>query len=259
MSSNFAYPNANADPQSKKRKLYDFNESAHEDASLKSDQDNLLELNRRLKDGLAFNQLNIQFLESEPTRLLAGTGKIFDEIIQALNRLRLQSQYDTQNLERINEEQRAELVQMGSRVQALERSTRKWKLECFKANLRTDGVIRDNRILRANLQKDEAEFSTMRNSIRRLRAICIRLRERKDQMKEKRNRARGALNVLTGGNLGPALFLHMRGQLETRIPGNRRREVGDWVLAGYQLWLQEYIDSGESTVAEDGGSTEEDS
>ena len=77
-----------------------------------------------------------------------------------------------------------------------------------------------------------------------------------DQLKQRGARSRGALNVLTNGNLGPALFLHIRGQLKDHISGNRRRQVGEWVDTAYWLWLQNEVDSGESTVTEEDSSTD---
>ena len=53
-----------------------------------------------------------------------------------------------------------------------------------------------------------------------------------------------------------ALFLHIRGQLKDRISGNRRRQVGEWVDTAYALWLQDEVDSGESTVTEEDSSTD---
>ena len=48
--------------------------------------------------------------------------------------------------------------------------------------------------------------------------------------------------------------------LQTRIPWNRRRQVGEWVNEAYALSLQEELDSCESTEERDSGegeSTEE--
>jgi len=56
------------------------------------------------------------------------------------------------------------------------------------------------------------------------------------------------------------LSLHLAGSLQTRIPGNRRRQVGEWVNEAYALSLKEELDSGESTEEMDSGegeSTEE--
>ena len=82
------------------------------------------------------------------------------------------------------------------------------------------------------------------------------MRGKYDQLKQRGARSRGALNVLTNGNLGPALFLHIRGQLKDHISGNRRRQVGEWVDTAYWLWLQNEVDSGESTVTEEDSSTD---
>ena len=52
------------------------------------------------------------------------------------------------------------------------------------------------------------------------------------------------------------MFLHIRGQLKDHISGNRRRQVGEWVDTAYALWLQDEVDSGESTVTEEDSSTD---
>jgi hypothetical protein len=55
-----------------------------------------------------------------------------------------------------------------------------------------------------------------------------------------------------------ALYLHLSGNHQTRIPGNRRRQVGEWLDKAYALLLQEETDSGNSTEERNSGkSTEE--
>ena len=161
-----------------------------------------------------------------------------------------------QNLERENEQQRAKLVQKGDRVQSLKRSQITLGAECCKLNSRLDAAERDNGHLRADLRKDAGEFDRMRDSMRGLPSPRTSLRGKYNQLKQRGGRLRGALNVLTNGNFGPALFLHMRGQLKERISGNSRRQVGEWVDTAYALWLQDEVDSGESTVTEEDSSTD---
>ena len=62
---------------------------------------------------------------------------------------------------------------------------------------------------------------------------------------------RDALNGLTDGNYLSVLSLHLSGNLQTRIPGNRRRQVGECVNEAYALCLQEELHSGESTEERD--------
>ena len=154
-----------------------------------------------------------------------------------------------QNLERENEQQRAKLVQKGDRVQSLKRSLLTPGAEYCKLNSRLDAAERDNGHLLADLRKDAGEFDRMRDSMRGLLASCTILRGKYDQLKQREGRLRGALNVLTNGNLGPSLFMHIRGQLKDRISGNSRLQVGKRVDTAYALWLQ-------STVTEEDSSTD---
>ena len=89
----------------------------------------------------------------------------------------------------------------------------------------------------------------MRRSIRELKARVRRGRGKHEKAVQRLAVLRGAQNVLTDDNYLSDLSLHLSGNLQARIPGNRRRQVGEWVNEAYALWLpvQEELDSGEST------------
>jgi hypothetical protein len=85
-----------------------------------------------------------------------------------------------------------------------------------------------------------------------MRRSILELRSRLSQAKHAKARLavlRGALKVLTDGNYLLALSLHLSlsGNLQIRILGNRRQQVGEWVDEAYALCLREALDSGEST------------
>jgi hypothetical protein len=155
-----------------------------------------------------------------------------------------------------NEHQRLELRRNGDRIETLKQFIRRLRAECNK--LEQQNMELDNRIRRAELQRDADKMSLMRRSISELTARLSRGKYTK--AKQRLAVLRGALNVLTDNNYLSVLSLYLAGSLQTRIPGNRRRQVGEWVNEAYALSLQEELDSGESTEEMDSGegeSTEE--
>ena len=222
------------------RKLCEISDQEYDhDASPKSGHDELQQQNTTL-------QFDIESLKRENVRLRAELGRN-GGLIQALKAA-------LRKVETDNEHQRAELLSVrrnGERIETLKQIIRRLRDECKNLEL-------DNRILRAELQRDADKMSLMRRSIRELTARLSRGKYTKAI--QRLAVQRGALNVLTDNNYISVLSLHLAGSLQTRIPGNRRRQVGEWVNEAYALSLQEELDSGESTEEMDSGegeSTEE--
>ena len=195
---------------------------------------------------LQFDIEYLQRLQRENAQLRAELGRN-DGQIQALKTA-------LTNLKADNEQQRAELGRKGGKIETLKQFIRRLRAECDTPAL--ENLERVNRNLRAELRKDADEISRMRRSIRELRA---RVRGKHDKAVQRLAVLRGALNVLTDDNYLSVLSLHLSGNLQARIPGNRRRQVGEWVNEAYALWLQEKLNSGASTeeLMSSGESTEE--
>ena len=158
------------------------------------------------------------------------------------------------HLERNNEALSAELEQTCKQAHALKHSNRRFRAQRSEVesslHFELQSLERLNRHLQAELRKDADEHHRMKQSIRKLRRTCGRLRTQIDCVGESMTRFRDALDALTDNNLLPAVCLHRNGQLEEYIPEHRRQQVGQWVNTAYALWLQDQVDSANSTEEE---------
>ena len=191
----------------KKRKLCEISDREH-DASPKSGHDELQQQNKTL-------QFDIEYLQRENVQLRAELGRN-GGLIQALKTALREVETD-------NKHQRAELRQDDDRIQTLKKFIRRLKAECNKQALQN--LELDSRNLRTELRGSADKISRMRCSIREMRAGLSRGKHAKAI--QRLAVLRGALNVLTDNNYLSVLSLHLSGNLQTRIPGNRRRQVGE--------------------------------
>jgi len=145
--------------------------------------------------------------------------------------------------------ERAELGRKDEKIEALKSFFRCFRAECNNYKPALQNLELYNSFLRAELRRDADKISLMRKSLFKLRAKLSRRKHAKARLAV----LRGALNVLTDGNYLSALSLNLSGNLQTRVPGNRRRQVGEWLDEAYALCLREALDSGESTEEMDSG------
>ena len=215
-------------------------------------------------------QFDIECLQRENAQLRAEVGRIYglfqasetalknvktdterqhaelsrkDDKIKALKSFIRSLRSECLKVETDTERQRAELSRKDDKIKALKSFIRSLRSECNNHEIALQNLELDNSFLRAELRRDARKISLQRRSILKLTAKVSRGKLAKARLAV----LRGALNVLTDGNYLPALSLHLSGNLHTRVPGNRRRQVGEWLNEAYALCLREELDSGEST------------